>query len=65
MIGLTRSRKKYKNRNQMEWAHLLLLFAIGTIAGFINVNAGGGSSLTLPTLYSWVLTLLQPMERTE
>jgi len=34
----------------MEWAHLLLLFAIGTIAGFINVNAGGGSSLTLPTL---------------
>ncbi|MFO7979462.1 MAG: sulfite exporter TauE/SafE family protein [Candidatus Aminicenantes bacterium] len=34
----------------MEWAHLLLLFVVGAIAGFINVNAGGGSSLTLPTL---------------
>lgn len=34
----------------MEWAHLLLLFAVGATAGFINVNAGGGSSLTLPTL---------------
>jgi len=34
----------------MEWTHLLLLFSVGTIAGFINVNAGGGSSLTLPTL---------------
>jgi uncharacterized protein len=34
----------------MEWTHLLLLFCVGTIAGFINVNAGGGSSLTLPTL---------------
>jgi uncharacterized membrane protein YfcA len=34
----------------MEWVHLLLLFSVGTIAGFINVNAGGGSSLTLPTL---------------
>ena len=33
--------------------HLLgsiLLFVVGTIAAFINVNAGGGSSLTLPTL---------------
>lgn len=28
----------------------LILFAVGTIAGFINVNAGGGSTLTLPTL---------------
>jgi len=31
--------------------HLLgsiLLFVVGTIAAFINVNAGGGSSLTLP-----------------
>jgi uncharacterized protein len=30
--------------------HLLLLFGVGSIAGFININAGGGSSLTLPTL---------------
>jgi len=29
---------------------LVLLFGIGTIAGFINVMAGGGSSLTLPAL---------------
>lgn len=29
---------------------LALLFGVGAIAGFINVNAGGGSSLTLPTL---------------
>ncbi len=28
----------------------ILLFVIGTIAAFINVNAGGGSSLTLPAL---------------
>ena len=28
----------------------LILFAVGTVAAFINVNAGGGSSLTLPTL---------------
>jgi len=28
----------------------VLLFAVGSIAGFINVNAGGGSTLTLPTL---------------
>lgn len=34
----------------MDYLHLLLLFAVGTAAGFINVNAGGGSSLTLPTL---------------
>jgi uncharacterized membrane protein YfcA len=34
----------------MNLAHLALLFGIGTIAGFINVNAGGGSTLTLPTL---------------
>jgi uncharacterized membrane protein YfcA len=27
-----------------------LLFVVGAVAGFINVNAGGGSSLTLPTL---------------
>ena len=29
---------------------ILILFGVGLIAGFINVNAGGGSSLTLPTL---------------
>lgn len=29
---------------------MLLLFAVGSVAGFININAGGGSSLTLPTL---------------
>lgn len=29
---------------------IILLFIIGSIAGFINVNAGGGSTLTLPTL---------------
>jgi len=29
---------------------LLILFGVGTIAGFINVNAGGGSTLTLPAL---------------
>ena len=34
----------------IAYLKLLLLFAIGTIAGFINVNAGGGSSITLSTL---------------
>lgn len=34
----------------MDHAHLALLFGVGAIAGFINVNAGGGSTLTLPTL---------------
>jgi len=29
---------------------ILLLFAVGAVAGFINVNAGGGSTLTLPVL---------------
>jgi len=29
---------------------ILILFAVGTVAAFINVNAGGGSSLTLPAL---------------
>ena len=29
---------------------ILILFAVGSVAGFINVTAGGGSSLTLPTL---------------
>lgn len=36
-----------RKMNEMQ---LALLFGIGMIAGFINVNAGGGSSLTLPTL---------------
>lgn len=34
----------------MDYLNWLLLFGVGSIAGFINVNAGGGSSLTLPTL---------------
>jgi hypothetical protein len=34
----------------MNYMHFLLLFCIGTIAGFVNVNAGGGSTLTLPAL---------------
>ncbi len=34
----------------MDYWNLLLLFGIGSVAGFINVNAGGGSSLTLPAL---------------
>ncbi len=29
---------------------ILVLIGVGSIAGFINVNAGGGSSLTLPAL---------------
>lgn len=33
-----------------EITHLLLLFAVGIIAGFLNVMAGGGSSITLPLL---------------
>ncbi len=27
---------------------LIILFGVGIIAGFINVTAGGGSTLTLP-----------------
>ena len=27
-----------------------MLFTVGSVAGFVNVNAGGGSTLTLPTL---------------
>ncbi len=34
----------------MEYWRLLILFGVGSVAGFINVNAGGGSSLTLPAL---------------
>jgi uncharacterized membrane protein YfcA len=29
---------------------IIILIGVGCIAGFINVNAGGGSTLTLPTL---------------
>jgi len=34
----------------MDILHLALLFGVGAAAGFINVNAGGGSTLTLPML---------------
>jgi uncharacterized membrane protein YfcA len=33
-----------------EFLRLLLLFGVGMIAGFINIMAGGGSTLTLPAL---------------
>jgi len=33
-----------------EFQSILLIFLVGLIAGFINVNAGGGSTLTLPSL---------------
>ncbi len=33
-----------------EYFQLFLLFFFGVLAGFINVNAGGGSTLTLPML---------------
>jgi uncharacterized membrane protein YfcA len=33
-----------------EIYQFLLLFAVGAVAGFINIMAGGGSSITLPTL---------------
>ncbi len=34
----------------LETFHLVLLFVFGVFAGIINVNAGGGSTLTLPML---------------
>jgi len=34
----------------VEYVKVLALFGVGTIAGFINVMAGGGSSLTMPAL---------------
>ncbi len=34
----------------MEYLYILLLFVVGTIAGFTNVMAGGGSALSLPVL---------------
>ncbi len=33
-----------------DYSQLFLLFSFGVLAGFINVNAGGGSTLTLPIL---------------
>jgi len=33
-----------------ELLKLLLLFGLGSVAGFINVMAGGGSTITLPVL---------------
>lgn len=33
-----------------DFVSALLLLVVGAIAGFININAGGGSTLTLPTL---------------
>ena len=34
----------------MAYRQIILLFGVGTLAGFINVMAGGGSTITLPTL---------------
>ncbi len=34
----------------MNYEHLLLLFCVGALAGFINIMAGGGSIITLPVL---------------
>ena len=34
----------------MEIQSILLLAFVGLLAGFLNVGAGGGSSLTLPAL---------------
>lgn len=34
----------------MNFPNELLLFAVGAIAGFVNVMAGGGSTITLPLL---------------
>ena len=33
-----------------DYLVILLLFGVGTISGFINIMAGGGSTLTLPVL---------------
>ncbi len=33
-----------------EYASFLLLFGVGVLAGLLNVMAGGGSTITLPTL---------------
>jgi uncharacterized membrane protein YfcA len=34
----------------LSWPEILILFGAGTVAGFMNVVAGGGSLLTLPAL---------------
>ncbi|MBF0288058.1 MAG: sulfite exporter TauE/SafE family protein [SAR324 cluster bacterium] len=34
----------------MDFLYILLLFVVGTVAGFTNVMAGGGSALSLPVL---------------
>lgn len=34
----------------MTFSNELLLFSVGAVAGFVNVMAGGGSTLTLPVL---------------
>jgi uncharacterized membrane protein YfcA len=34
----------------MDYLNVLLLFGVGTVAGLMNVMAGGGSALTLPVL---------------
>lgn len=34
----------------MEWFHLVILYGVGILVGFINVMAGGGSTLSLPVL---------------
>src|SRR5690606_7861143 len=39
-----------RDKNLSDLVATLILFAAGVIAAFINVNAGGGSSLTLPLL---------------
>ncbi|MCP3687083.1 MAG: sulfite exporter TauE/SafE family protein, partial [Gammaproteobacteria bacterium] len=35
---------------ELNITYLVVLIVIGTIAGTINILAGGGSNLTLPTL---------------
>ena len=44
-----RLKKIYRN-GLPDLVGVLILFAVGAVAAFINVNAGGGSSLTLPVL---------------
>ena len=34
----------------MDYLNFALLFGLGSVAGFISINAGGGSNLTLPGL---------------
>jgi len=39
-----------KDYKKMDIGQIALLFAVGIAAGFINVNAGGGSSISVPVL---------------